>query len=314
MKTNNVFINPLTDFGFKKVFCTTERGSRRLTSFLRAFLPDIMRDVVSITFRPTEILGESEAEKRVVFDIYCVTDTGRHIIIEMQRAEQSFFSNRILTYSSRVVSSETIRGDMEYNIPTVISFNIMDYDSNEFNHYEDAFHIVKLKDEKNAVYSEKTVFCFLELTKFAAQNIGQLKDVVFKDEGKKWAFILKNMHKMVEQDLSGEDEMFQQLFEDCRISKLTTMGKKAYKKSILDYADVRDAVKVAQKRGEERGYEQGMQQGVKQGIEQGMQQGREALLQTAQNLLELGLPLADVAKATGLSGEEILAHVGNTGF
>ena len=314
MKTNNVFINPLTDFGFKKVFCTTERGSRRLTSFLRAFLPDIMRDVVSITFRPTEILGESEAEKRVVFDIYCVTDTGRHFIIEMQRAEQSFFSNRILTYSSRVVSSEAMRGDMEYNIPTVISFNIMDYDSKEFNHYEDAFHIVKLKDEKNAVYTEKTVFCFLELTKFAAQNIGQLKDVVFKDEGKKWAFILKNMHKMVEQDLSGEDEMFKQLFEDCRISKLTTMEKKAYRKSILDYADVRDAVKVAQKRGEERGYEQGMQQGVKQGIEQGMQQGREALLQTAQNLLELGLPLADVAKATGLSGEEILAHVGNTGF
>lgn len=92
--------------------------------------------------------------------------------------------------------------------------------------YENAFHIVKLKDEKNAVYSEKTVFCFLELTKFAAQNIGQMKDVVFKDEGMKWAFILENMHKMGEQDLSGEDEMFQQMFEDCRISKLTTMEKK----------------------------------------------------------------------------------------
>ena len=76
---------------------------------------------------------------------------------------------------------------------------------------------------------------------------------------------------------------------------------------------MRDAVKVAQKRGEERGYEQGMQQGVQQGIEQGMQQGREALLQTAHNLLELGLPLADVAKATGLSEEEILAHVDNAG-
>ena len=169
---------------------------------------------------------------------------------------------------------------------------------------------MKLKDEKNAVYSEKTVFCFLELTKFAAQNIGQLKDVVFKDEGMKWAFILKNMHKMGDQDLSEEDEMIQQLFEDCRISKLTTMEKKAYRKSILDYADVRDAVNVAQKRGEERGYEQGMQQGVQQGIQQGKE---EALFQTAHNLMELGLSLVDVAKATGLSEEEILAHVGNAG-
>ena len=298
-----VYINPLTDFGIKRVFFMPRRGSERLISFLRAFLPDIMKDVVSITYKPTELLGDSESEKRVVFDIYCVTNTGRHFIIEMQRAEQSFFSNRIITYSSRVVSGEVMRGDVEYNIPTVISFNIMDYDSNEFNHYENAFHIVKLKDEKNAVYSEKTVFCFLELTKFAAQNIGQMKDVVFKDEGMKWAFILENMHKMGEQDLSGEDEMFQQMFEDCRISKLTTMEKKAYRKSILDYADVRDAVKVAQQRGEERGYEQGVQQGKE-----------KALLQTARNLLELGLPLADVVKATGLSEEEILAHVGNTGF
>lgn len=113
------------------------------------------------------------------------------------------------------------------------------------------------------------------------------------------------MHKMGEQDLSGEDEMFQHLFEDCRISKLTTMEKKAYRKSILDYADVRDAVKVALQRGEERGYEQGVQQGI--------QQGREALFQTARNFLELGVSLADVAKATGLSEEEILARMDKTG-
>ena len=75
---------------------------------------------------------------------------------------------------------------------------------------------------------------------------------------------------------------------------------------------MRDAVKVAQKRGEERGYEQGVQQGVQQGIQQGKEEGKEeALIQTAQNLLELGLPLADVAKATGLSEEKILANMGN---
>ena len=168
---------------------------------------------------------------------------------------------------------------------------------------DEYFWAVHLKDNQNRIFSKKIILFFLELTKFAAQNIGQMKDVVFKDEGMKWAFILENMHKMGEQDLSGEDEMFQQMFEDCRISKLTTMEKKAYRKSILDFADVRDAVKVAQQRGEERGYEQGVQQGKE-----------KALLQTARNLLELGLPLADVVKATGLSEEEILAHVGNTGF
>lgn len=110
-----VYINPLTDCGIKRVFFMPRRGSERLISFLRAFLPDIMKDVVSITYKPTELLGDSESEKRVVFDIYCVTNTGRHFIIEMQRAKQSFFNNRIITYDSRVVSGEVERGDMEYN-------------------------------------------------------------------------------------------------------------------------------------------------------------------------------------------------------
>lgn len=289
-----VYINPLTDFGIKRVFFTSRRGPERLISFLRAFLPDIMKDVVSITYKPTELLGDSESEKRVVFDIYCVTNTGRHFIIEMQRAKQSFFNNRIITYDSRVVSSEVERGDMEYDIPTVISFNIMDYSSDTFSHSDKAFHIVKLKDDENVVFSEKKVFCFLELSKFAAQNIGQLKDIKFLDDRQKWAFILKNMHQMEEQDLSCEDEIFQKLFEDCRFSKLDNMEKKDYKKSLLEYHDVRDAMNVAREDGRKEGREEGRE---------------EAKCQLARNMLVEGLDPVMVAKITGLTEEEIKALV-----
>ena len=300
MKTNNVFINPLTDFGFKKVFCTTERGSRRLTSFLRAFLPDIMRDVVSITFRPTEILGEREAEKKVVFDIYCVTDTGRHIIIEMQRAERSFFSNRILTYSSRVLSSEAMRGDMEYNIPTVISFNILDYDSNEFSRYEDAFHIVKLKDEKNAVYSEKTVFCFLELTKFAARK--QFEQL--SDDRQKWCYAIKNMWRLEEDDIPEEYDIFHELYEECKLSKLTTMEKQEYGKSVLEYEDVKEAMEYHHRMGRTEGFEKGYGLGVEKGIQQGIEQGKQQLVR---NMLAKGLDPAQVADLTGIDLQEVRA-------
>ena len=287
-----VYINPLTDFGIKKVFFMSKRGPERLISFLRAFLPDVMKDVVSITYKTTELLGDAESEKRVVFDIYCVTNTGRHFIIEMQRAKQSFFANRIITYDSRVVSSGVERGDMEYNIPTVISFNIMDYDSDEFIHSDKAFHIVKLKDDENVVYSEKKVFCFLELSKFAAQNIGQLKGINFLDDSQKWAFSLKNMHQMEEQDLSGEDEIFQKLFEDCRLSKLKTMEKKEYKKSLMDYYDVRDAVNVAREDGRVEGREEGRE---------------ERTRQLARNMLAKGLEPALVAEISGLTEDEVAA-------
>jgi len=126
------------------------------------------------------------------------------------------------------------------------------------------------------------------LSKFAAQNIGQLKDINFLDDSQKWAFSLKNMHRMEEQDLSGEDEIFQQLFEDCRLSKLKTMEKKEYKKSLMDYYDVRDAVNVAR--------------------EDGRKEGRvEEKHLLARNMLAKGLEPALVSEISGLTTNEVLA-------
>jgi len=50
-----------------------------------------------------------------------------------------------------------------------------------------------------------------------------------------------------------------------------------------------------------------MQKGIEKGREEGREEGRQAMLQTACNLLKLGISVADVAKATGLSEEQIAA-------
>ncbi len=73
---------------------------------------------------------------------------------------------------------------------------------------------------------------------------------------------------------------------------------------------MQDALECMRRHSLQEGYEQGMQQGVQQGLEQGKE---GALLQTARNFLNIGVSLADVAKATGLREEEILAHVDNAG-
>ncbi len=109
------------------------------------------------------------------------------------------------------------------------------------------------------------------------------------------------MSGMSLKDMPEEAGEFRKLFEVCQMSKLTTMEKNDYEKSIFEYEDVQDALECMRRHSLQEGYEQGMQQ------------GREALLQTARNFLNLGVSLADVAKATGLSEEEILAHVGNAG-
>lgn len=294
------YISPLTDFGVKKLFCSDRRGAERLLALLRTYLPDKMAGVTNITFLPTELLGETEKNKRVTFDIYGVTNDKKYVIVEMQRGQQTFFANRVITYNCRVISNNVERGDMEYNIPTVISFIIMDYSPSWFAESSDYFHIVQFKDEKNNIFSQKTFFCFLDLSKFAAPKIGQLKEMEFPDDKYKWAFVMKNMGRMEEQDLSQEDEVFQGLFKDGRYSKLTVMEKEEYKKSVLEYADVQDAIRCAQ--------EISLKEGIEQGIEQGIEKGRaERDRQIVLSLLNNGFDVATIEKVTGLSEAEIRA-------
>jgi predicted transposase/invertase (TIGR01784 family) len=79
----------------------------------------------------------------------------------------------------------------------------------------------------------------------------------------------------------------------------------------LEYEDVKEAMdynrRLAKAEGFSDGFEKGREKGRKEGREEGRKEGREeALLQTAKRLLGLGIPIADVAKATGLSEEQIV--------
>ena len=52
--------------------------------------------------------------------------------------------------------------------------------------------------------------------------------------------------------------------------------------------------------------EEGIQQGIERGIQQGFSDGAyQAKLETAKNLIDIGLSTENISKATGLSREEI---------
>jgi len=80
------YVNPYTDFGFKKLF-GTEINKDLLISFINSLLHG--REVVKdLTYLNTEHLGISEAE---VFDVYCENENGEKILVEMQRGIQQYF-------------------------------------------------------------------------------------------------------------------------------------------------------------------------------------------------------------------------------
>ena len=312
---NTIYINPKTDFGFKRLFMEGLRAQLRLLDLLKTFFPGTLGNANHVVLRPTELLGDIEREKRVVLDILATVDDNTETLIEMQRAQTALFAARSIFYACRLVSKGLKRGD-EYDIPTVLVLCITDHTLPEFKDLDGFFHTVQLRRMDGEIFSEKIILGYLDLSKFAALNPGQLKDIQFTDRQEKWGYSLANIGQMELQDLSQEDEVFRSVFEDSMHKKLTEMEKEEYKKSVLEYEDVQKAVQYAREQGEKSGYDSGytcgydsgMSHGFDQGYDQGIEKGcKERTRQLALNMLARNFAPDIVAEITGLTTEEVLS-------
>ena len=125
------------------------------------------------------------------------------------------------------------------------------------------------------------------------------------DERNHWLYMLTQAVHLNQNDVEAMTPVFQRFYEECQIAKFTDMDKRNYVRNVLEFEDVKEMMECEREFAEQAGYERGIQDGMVKGMVNGMEKGREeALLQTAKNLLALGIPLDNVAKATGLSEEQ----------
>ena len=105
MEGNGRYINPYTDFGFKKLF-GTEMNKDLLISFLNALFHGEKGEITDVQYLNGEHLGEGYGDRRSIFDVYCMTDDGSRFIVEMQKAEQEYFKDRSLYYSTAAIREQ----------------------------------------------------------------------------------------------------------------------------------------------------------------------------------------------------------------
>ena len=91
------YINPLTDFGFKKLF-GTEVNKELLIDFLNEILPD--KKIKNLSYSSEENQGLTELDRKAIFDLYCIGNNGERFIVEMQKAKQNYFKDRSIFYAS----------------------------------------------------------------------------------------------------------------------------------------------------------------------------------------------------------------------
>ncbi len=287
------YINPYTDFGFKKLF-GTELNKDLLISFLNALFDDKNREIEDVKYLNAEQLGDGYGDRRAVFDVYCMTKDGSRFIVEMQKAEQEYFKDRSVYYATAPIREQAPKGKWNYRLDAVYTIGILNFTFPNNEYPTDSYiHEVKLKDTgDNHVFYDKLTFVYLEMPKF---NKREDELVTMFD---KWMFALRNLSRLLERPQSLQERIFKRLFDQAEIAQFTVEERREYAESVKDYWDYYSTMKTA--------HEKGLAEGVAKGRAEGEAIGRaDAINENARRMKADGMANELIAKYTGLTIEEI---------
>ena len=290
------YINPYTDFGFKKLF-GTPLNKDLLISFLNSLFDgkEVVRD---LTYLNGESLGNSYGDRRAIFDVYCENEQGETFIVEMQKAEQQFFKDRSVFYSTFPIQNQGKKGIWNFKLKGVYTIGILDFVFPNHEYPQDSLrHEVKLVDvDDKHVFYDKLTFLYLEMPKFT-KGEEELKTLYDK-----WLFVLHNLSRLMKRPATLQERIFTRLFEQAEIARYTPEERQDYEDSLKVYRDMKNVLDTAELRGLEKGRKEGRREGRKEGIEQGTFEERR---KNAKAMKALGLPLETIVKVTGMSADDI---------
>jgi len=278
------YINPLTDFGFKKLF-GSEPNKNLLIDFLNELLPE-RHQIEDLTYTKNEHLGESDLDRSAIFDIYCTGKSNEKFIVEVQKAKQNYFKDRSVYYASFPIQEQAKKTNWNFKLTPIYTIGILDFVFDEHKADLEFVHLVELKNQNCEVFYDKLKFIYIELPKFT-KTIEELET-----HFDKWLFILRHLAVLEHPPQKLQQTIFLQLFEIAEVAKYSKEERAAYHQSKKRYLDINNVVDTAALEGEEKGRAAGKIEGLKI---------------VARNLKSAGMPIQEIAKNTGLSESDIEA-------
>jgi len=308
-----VYINPLTDFGFKRLFKVKEL----LIDFLNQVLPDVM--IKDVTYDDKELIGDEE-ERRAVLDLLCKTENDEYVMIEMQRAKQTHFADRMLFYGAHLIRKQGQVGQdwlYELNavyVVSVLNFSLKEGSGNVID------RVALMNTETKEVFSRKLQFTFIQLPKFTkkAEELSSNFD--------EWLYCLKHLYRLKSRPATVQGKVFEMIFELMQTKQLNKEDMELYEKSVIEYDDILDAIAlegrtrkaegiaIGEQRGiaigEQRGIAIGEQRGIAIGEQRGVSLGEERAKKLIVNSLKnKGLSLKEIEELTTISIDDIIRYI-----
>jgi predicted transposase/invertase (TIGR01784 family) len=267
------YLNPFTDYGFKKIF-GEEASKPLLIDFLNALLPQTDK-IIDLTFKNTEQLGQTDLDRKAIYDIYCENEKGEKFIVELQKAKQNYFKERTIYYSTFPIREQAEKGEWNYNLKAVYCIGILDF---TFDDYEtepeksEVVHTIKLKNQNGKTFYDKLTFIYLEMP-----NFKQL-ETQLETRLDKWLYFIKYLEDFQTIPTIFADDVFSQAFEKAELAKFGQVELANYENSLKIYRDLKGVIDTA---------------------------FDEGILKVAKNLKEEGMNIEFIIKVTGLTKEEI---------
>ena len=300
------FINPFTNYGFKFLF-----GREVEKELLIDFLNDLLvgeHVITDIQFLNNEQQPEVKTERGIIYDIYCVTDTGERIIVEMQNREQPYFKDRALFYLSRAITQQAKKGIWDFQLDAVYGVFFMNFVMNKDIPAKIRTDVVLADRDTGKVFNGKFRQIFIELPNFNKEEDECSTDF------ERWIYILKHMDTLDRMPFKARKAVFERLEKMASKANMTQEERAQYEEEWKFYNDYFNTLDFAQKKGLEEGRKKGLEEGLEEGKKEGRKEGRkedkeegmlEARIETARKLKELGVATEAIASATGFSPDEI---------
>lgn len=243
--------------------------------FLNQILPE-RHKIKDLTYSKNEQLGQNDTDRKAIFDMYCIGESGERFIVEVQKAKQNYFKDRSVYYSSFPIKDQARKGNWDFKLEPVYTVGILDFIFDDNKNDDKLIHFVELKDQDCKVFYDKLKFIYIELPKF------NKKEEELESHFDKWLFVFKHLSDLQNRPTKLQDKVFKKLFESAEIAKFSPQEREAYEESLKYYRDIKNVVDTSKAEGK-----------------------MEEKFDIAAKLKEKGMPLEEIANITGLTVEQI---------